>query len=38
LAGGSSPFCLLDWRGAQAPLGGLVIFFSFLMQLRVDEK
>jgi hypothetical protein len=32
------PYCLLDWQGAQAPLGGLVIFSSSLMQLRVDEK
>ncbi len=27
---GSSPFCLLDWQGAQALLGGLVIFLLFL--------
>ena len=32
------PYCLLDWQGAQALLGGLVIFSSSLMQLRVDEK
>jgi hypothetical protein len=32
------PYCLLDWQGAQAPSGGLVISSSFLMQLRVDEK
>ncbi len=32
------PYCLLDWQGAKAPLGGLVIFSSSLMQLRVDEK
>ncbi len=24
------PYCLLDWQGAQAPLGGLVIFLLFL--------
>ncbi len=29
---------LLDWQGAQAPSGGLVISSSSLMQLRVDEK
>jgi hypothetical protein len=32
------PYCLLDWQGAQAPSGGLVISSSSLMQLRVDEK
>jgi hypothetical protein len=26
------PYCLFDWQGAQAPLGGLVIL------VRVDEK
>jgi hypothetical protein len=32
------PYCLLEWQGAQAPSGGLVISSSSLMQLRVDEK
>jgi hypothetical protein len=32
------PYCLLDWQGAQASLGGLVVFSSSLIQLRVDEK
>jgi hypothetical protein len=32
------PYCLLDWQGAQALSGGLVIPSSSLMQLRVDEK
>jgi hypothetical protein len=35
---GARPYCLLDWHGAQAPLGGLGIFSSSLMQLRVDEN
>jgi hypothetical protein len=35
---GARPYCLLDWQGAQAPSGGLVISSSFLMQLRVDKK
>ena len=35
---GARPYCLLDWQGAQAPSGGLVISSSSLMQLRVDEK
>jgi hypothetical protein len=32
------PYCLLDWQGAQALLGGLVISSSSFTQLRVDEK
>jgi hypothetical protein len=32
------PCCLLDWQGAQAPSGALVISSSSFMQLRVDEK
>jgi hypothetical protein len=32
------PFCLLEWQGAQAPAGGLVISSpSFMQGLRVDE-
>ncbi len=38
LSEGARPYCLLDWQGAQAPSGGLVIPSSSLMQLRVDEK
>jgi hypothetical protein len=38
LSEGALPYCLLDWRGAQAPLGGLVISSFSLMQLRVDKK
>jgi hypothetical protein len=32
------PYCLLEWQGAQAPSGGLVISSSSFMQLRVDEN
>ncbi len=35
---GARPYCLLDWQGAQAPSGSLVISSSSSMQLRVDEK
>ncbi len=38
LSEGVRPYCLLDWQGAQAPSGGLVISSSSLMQLRVDEN
>ncbi len=39
LAGGSRPYCLLDWQGACAPCCEVWWFFSsFLLQLRVDEK
>ncbi len=38
LSEGAHPYCLLDWQGAQAPSGGLVISSSSSMQLRVDEK
>ena len=38
LSEGARPYCLLEWQGAQAPSGGLVISSSSLMQLRVDEK
>ncbi len=30
LSEGVRPYCLLDWQGAQAPSGGLVIFLLFL--------
>jgi hypothetical protein len=29
LSEGARPYCLLDWQGAQAPSGGLVISSSF---------
>jgi hypothetical protein len=29
LSEGARPCCLLDWQGAQAPSGGLVIFLLF---------
>jgi hypothetical protein len=38
LSEGACPCCLLDWQGARAPSGGLVISSSSLMQLGVDKK